>query len=199
MINLYNVLYPSGIDWTATGTMITAIVTSGLVLLAWRQLKKMNEISRADFDQRFKNDFFNEKTQQLFMMFQYDLISFKTEFISYINDEFPYFEIDVTKIDSNPIFKMYLDETKDRYSAYEVDNLLLGHFEDLGLFYKKGLMDIEFIYEGFDYYIEEIHNNKHIQNYIRWTRDREEDGEDIFDKFDLIFDKVKSYGKNKKK
>jgi hypothetical protein len=199
MINLFKTLLCSpNIDWTATGTMIIAVGTFILAFIAWTQLKKANKISKADFDQRFKNDFFNEKTRQLFMLFQYDLMVFKRESVSNTNDEFPYFEVDHTQFDANPIFAIASAEIKYRYSAYEIDELLLGHFEDLGLFCKKSLMDIEFIYEGFGYYIEKIHNNEQIQNYICWTREEEDEGEDIYDNFDYIFNKVRCYGKRKK-
>jgi hypothetical protein len=168
MINLFKtVSSSSNIDWTATWTMIIAIGTFILAYIAWNQLKKANKISNADFDQRFKNDFFNcEKTRQLVMLFQYDLLVFKTEPVSNADCEFPYFEVNLKQFDKNTIFA----GIKDRYSAYEIDDFLLGHFEDLGLFCKKGLMDIEFIYEGFSYYIEEMHNNEQIQNYLCWTR-----------------------------
>jgi hypothetical protein len=94
------------IDWTATGAMITAIGTSLLAGIAYFQLKKANKISQADFDQRFKNDFFKEKTQQLFMLFQYNLLVFKTEPIIDNDYEFPYFELDSKKIDANPIYSI---------------------------------------------------------------------------------------------
>jgi hypothetical protein len=191
----------TNIDWTATGAMITAIGTSLLAGIAYFQLKKANKISQADFDQRFKNDFFKEKTQQLFMLFQYNLLVFKTEPIIDYDYEFPYFELDSKKIDANPIYLMYLPKHRYRYSAYEIDELLLGHFEDLGLFYKKNLMDIEFIYSGFSYYIEEIHENDEIKKYIEWSRENEGDeddyAEDTFEDFDLIFKKVKCYEKRK--
>jgi hypothetical protein len=191
----------TNIDWTATGAMITAIGTSLLAGIAYFQLKKANKISQADFDQRFKNDFFKEKTQQLFMLFQYNLLVFKTEPIIDNDYEFPYFELDSKKIDANPIYSMYLPEHKYRYSSYEIDELLLGHFEDLGLFYRKKLMDIEFIYSGFSYYIEEIHENDEIKKYIEWSKKNEgnEDdyAEDTFEDFDLIFKEVKCYEKRK--
>jgi hypothetical protein len=198
MINLFKTLLCSStIDWTATGTMIIAVGTIILALIAWWQLSKANKISMADFDQRFKKDFFSEETRQLFMLFQYDLIKFIREPVSNTNDEFPYFEVDRAQVDANTIFAMTFPEIKYRYSAYEVDELLLGHFEDLGLFCKKGLMNIEFIYEGFGYYIEEMYKNEQIQNYIRWTRAEEVEGQDIYDSFDYIFKKVRCYGKCK--
>jgi hypothetical protein len=97
--------------------------------------------------------------------------------------------------------QLYLPEHKYRYSSYEIDELLLGHFEDLGLFYRKKLMDIEFICSGFSYYIEEIHENDEIKKYIEWSKKNEgnEDdyAEDTFEDFDLIFKEVKCYEKRK--
>ena len=189
-------------DLTAIWTMITAIGTSLIAGIAYFQLKKANEISQADFDRRFKTDFFNKETQQLFMLFQYNLLVFKIEPVSGDDYKFPYFELDKKKFDDNPIYSIYLPENKNRYSSCEVDDLLLGQFEDLGLFYKKKLMNIEFIYSGFSYYIEEIHENDEINKYITWIRDNEgnEDdyAEDTFEDFDLIFKKVKCYEKRKK-
>ena len=167
MINFFKILLCSpNIDWTATGTMIIAVGTFLLAFIARTQLGKTNKISKADFAHRYKSDFFSEKTRQLFMLFEYDLMVFKRESVSNTDHEFPYFEVDRTQFDANPIFSIALAEIKYRYSAYEIDDLLLGHFEDLGLFCKKSLMDIEFIYEGFGYYIEEMHKNEQIQNYI---------------------------------
>jgi hypothetical protein len=205
MINFFKTLLCSpSIDWTATGTMMIAFGTFVVAYIAWTQLGKTNKISNADFAHRFKNDFFNEKTQQLFMLFDYNLILFKTKSVSNADDEFPYFEVDKTQFDANPIYAIGLSKIKYHYTAYEIDDLLLGHFEDLGLFCKKKLMDIEFIYEGFDYYIEGIHENKQIQNYLDWIRDNketkegEEAEEDIYDNFDYLFNKVKCYAKHKK-
>jgi hypothetical protein len=56
------------------------------------------------------------------------------------------------------------------------------------------MMDIEFTYECFDYYIEEIHENDQILNYIQWNR-KQPNGEDIYGNFDYIFEKVRAYGK----
>jgi hypothetical protein len=196
MIDFFKpLLCSSNIDWTATGTIIIAFSTILVAGIAWNQLGKTNKISKADFDQRFKTDFFNENTTQLFMLFQYDLLVFKTEPVTDIDDEFPYFEVNLKQFATNPIFA----GIKDRYSAYEIDNLLLGHFEDLGLFCEKRLMDIDFIYEGFGYYIEEIHENEQIQNYLCWSREEENEESDTFDKFDDIFKKVKRHGERKHK
>jgi hypothetical protein len=189
-------------DYIAIWTMITAICTSFIAIIAYFQLAKANKISQADFDQRFKIDFFNKETQQLFMLFQYNLLVFKIESVTEDDCGFPYFEIDRQKIDANHIFSIYLPENKYRYSSYEVDELLLGHFEDLGLFYRKKLMDIEFIYSGFSYYIDEIHKNDEVKKYIKWSRDNEGDeddyAEDTFEDFDLIYKKVKCYEKRRK-
>lgn len=197
MINPSSSLFNStNFDLAAYYTMIIAAATLLLAFIAWTQLRKTNQISAADFSHRFKNDFFNENTQHLFMLFEYDLMIFRREAVKNSDDEFPYFEIDQAKLDSNPIFSIFLTEIKNSYTAYEIDDLLLGHFEDLGLFCKKGLMDIGSIYEGFDYYIEAIHGNQQITNYICWQTEQE-NGRDIYDNFDYIFKKVKYYGKRK--
>lgn len=191
------------IDWTAIGTIIIAVGTFIVAYIAWTQLGKTNKISNADFIHRFKSDFFNEKTRQLFMLFDYDLIVFKTEPVSTGIEEFAYFEVNQKQFDANPIFLRVLTEKKYLYSVYEIDDLLLGNFEDLGLFCKRGLMDIEFIYEGFGYYIEEIYENQQIKNYMCWIKKNrkakgKEADEDIYDNFDFIFNEVKCYENQKK-
>ncbi len=186
----------TNVDWTATGTMFIALGTFVLAGIAWTQLGKTNKISKADFAHRFKSDFFNERTRQLFLLFEYDLLLFKKERVANARSEFMYFEVDREKIDSAPFLRDAVKGEKKLYTCHEIDDLLLGHFEDLGLFCKKGLMEIEFIYEGFDFYIEEIHENEQIKKYIADTR-KEEGGEDIYDNFDYIFDEVRRYGKCK--
>ena len=111
-------LCSANIDWVATGTMITAIGTLLIAAIAYFQLQKANKISQADFDQRFKDDFFKKETQQLFMLFQYNLLVFKIEPVTGDDYKFPYFELDRKKIDANPIYSMYLPENKYHFSSY---------------------------------------------------------------------------------
>jgi hypothetical protein len=48
----------------------------------------------------------------------------------------------------------------------ELDDFLLGHFEDIGLFEEKGLIDTEMVYEEFSYYIFEVFENPEIKKYL---------------------------------
>jgi hypothetical protein len=59
-----------------------------------------------------------------------------------------------------------------------VENSLLNHFDDLGQFYKEGVLDIDYIYNGFDYYIESIHENEQVKKYLKWLRDDESSKDD---------------------
>lgn len=186
---------PNQIDWAATGSMIAGVATVALAFIAWYQLGKTNKIANADFAHRFKNDFFTEETRHLFMLFEYELLTLKKESFKSDKPKLAYFEIECTKYDSKSAFLLSLIEMKPRYTSCEIDDLLLGHFEDLGLFLKKGLLDIETIYEGFSYYIKTIHENDQIDNYIMWNR--EPGGQDIYDNFDYVYKKVRRYGKRK--
>ncbi|HYM70878.1 MAG TPA: hypothetical protein VEZ44_14875 [bacterium] len=52
------------------------------------------------------------------------------------------------------------------YSCYEVDDWLLGHFEDIATLQSKGLLDAEYIKEGFSWYIGKAGANSAIMRYI---------------------------------
>ncbi|MBF0558832.1 MAG: hypothetical protein HQL08_08630 [Nitrospirae bacterium] len=180
---------------TATWTMVVAFATIGLALIAWVQLSKMSKITRADFVHRFKRDFFNQDTRRLFDLFEDDQIVFIQE--EGVNEtDRVLFELDPSRTKHGVVRSV--DHDKVTYSCSEIDDFLLGHFEDMGLFCRQGLMDIESIYEGFDYYIELVHDNEQIQEYIKWNRSAP-GGEDIYDGFDYIYSEVKKYGETKRR
>jgi hypothetical protein len=84
-----------------------------------------------------------------------------------------------------------------KVDVYEVDDFL-GHFEDLGVLNEQTLIGLLMIYELFDYYIETCWENKEIQKYIKQQRSEIEGGVDIYDKFEYIYNKCRSYGAKKK-
>jgi hypothetical protein len=88
---------------------------------------------------------------------------------------------------------------KKYYSEYEVDDLLLGHFDDLGLFERKRFIKIDMVYEMFSWYIERVRDNREIDRYIESQRNDPEHPEDkdIYDNFDYIYKKCKSFGQAK--
>jgi hypothetical protein len=76
--------------------------------------------------------------------------------------------------------------------AYELDDLLLGHFEDLGILYENKILDIHMIYEEFDWYIITCWENDDINEYIKYQREKE--GWDIYKRFENIYQKSKLHG-----
>ncbi len=188
----------------------TALWTAGLfvatILLWWiakGQLSGINKTTKADFIKKFTDDFFNETTREIIMLFDYKALNFRSSEIEYGKDistkPFPYF-----MIDENIVKQLKIDLKKRKgildkecYSSFEIDDCLLGFFEDLGSYEKKGLIDIEGVYDGFDWYIDIIWNNCEIKNYARSQADDEKDGDDIYENFKYIYEKCDSYGKAK--
>lgn len=186
------------IDRIGLWTAVTAAMTFILAIIALWQLGKMNKTSKTDFIHRFTKDFFSPETRRLIMLFDpdYDLLKFEVEKIhdekSNEDTEYPYFKLDKDGLNKlTKLGKEDKEKIKDVYSAYEVDDDLLGHFEDVGNYEAEGLLDFKMVYNGFDWYITTIWDNKEIQKYIKWERDI--DGDDIYKGFEDIYKKLKIY------
>jgi hypothetical protein len=154
--------------------IVTALATIALAYIAWQELGGVNKVSRGEFIYKLKKDFFNDATAE------------------------PYFEIQKDKLKLlhlDPRMKADLLE-KSFYSAFDIDNKLLGHFEDIASFEKEGLIDIKFIYDEFDWYMEMIWNNGEIARYIE-QQNKNEETKDIYEGFKYIFEKVVAYRKTK--
>ena len=134
----------STIDLVALWTFSLVVATLLLVLatlLLWRvsykQLGGISKTTRADFIERFSNKFFNPETRTILMLLDYKALLFKSSDINYahnvVSKGFLYFEIDeqIAKqfiIDSKSLSALI---DKKVYSAFELDDLLLGYFEDI--------------------------------------------------------------------
>jgi len=180
-------------------TAATALFTFLLVFVAWTQLTGINARSSADFIHRLKNDYFRKPTRKLFHLIDRDCIIFnKNSSSCEVDDSF--FEVNKDKVISSSLPDEIKQDllTKIVYSTYEIDDLLLGHFEDVGLFEKTNVVDISMVYEEFDYYLYTTHRNKQIEKYLEHCREGE-DNDDTYDKFSYIYEKCRSYGKLKRK
>lgn len=176
--------------------MITAIATIVIAGVAFYQLSKSNEISVADFTHRLTNDFFNEKTNELIMMFENGLLEFRIEKIVNGRDEdkIYLFELSQDKLEANPyLLEFLLNPNRKRYSSYEIDDNLLGHFENIGIFESQHQLTIDYVYDEFSYYIELVHENEEIKKYREAIKE-DDNSEDVYEKFDYIYDKLKCYG-----
>jgi len=180
------------IDWTA-------VFTACLFIVAWWQLGKINKTSSADFMLKLKNDLFNDKTTLLIQLIDYNSL----KFIIPDNDQIPYFEIvlDFIKDDKikNEIIRKIGKIRDGSYivDAFEVDEYLLGHIEDLGILAENKILNVSMIYEEFSWYIETCLGNSQIKDYINHQKKKE--GWDIYDKTETIFDKCKRFGEKKSK
>ena len=157
--------------WVMVTGLITGVGTLFLFLTALIQLNSLSKTSKAEFIHKFKNDFFNDKTNRIFTAIDEGRIKF-------VNSRVPHFKI---------------HRQESTINTHVIDNLLLGHLEDLGVFEKKGVVDIDMIYELFDYYIEVCWENEEIKNYINYQGDG-----DIYENFFYIYEKCKSLGIAKK-
>jgi hypothetical protein len=66
-----------------------------------------------------------------------------------------------------------VDPEKIGYSAFEIDDLLLGYFDDLGRYVREKLIDFGTARQIFEYYVEESFENPDIDKYLK---DKENEG-----------------------
>ena len=151
-------------------TSLSAIATFLLCAIAFFQLKQVNKTEIAKFNLDFQNGFFTTETRNLLILFDANALTFVNKKIDG-NNEDVYFQLDRDNIKKYKSIKSIKPgDIKSIYSAYEIDDLLLGNFEEISLFYEQGLLDMKSIYAGFDWYIETVYKNKEIQKYIDWQR-----------------------------
>ena len=173
--------------------LITAAATVLLLWVAWVQLSSMVKTASADFLHKLKHDFFTPDVRRLMCLVDEDCLCF-------VGDPGKeYFKVEKDKVKQLNLPKNLEEELliRDIYSAYEIDDLLLGHFEDLGIFEQQGVLNIEMVYEEFSWYLGTVWDNCAISKYIH--KSRKEDGADIYDKFEYIKNKCDSFERDKLK
>jgi hypothetical protein len=175
-------------NWTAIATVISAATTIIIAIIAYNQLNEIQNTSKADFFHRLKSDFFTDATREIFMLFDYKLMNFMIDEKN--NKPYYYFEIDEEKLKQNDSITKYKTNLKKHYSSHEIDDLLLGIFEDLGVYKSKGIIDDVYIEQGFEYYINHIGGNFQIQKYILTIRKNSGD-DGYYDKFEKLYMNIK--------
>jgi len=71
-----NVTGPA-LDKVGLWTFVTALATLLLWWVAKKQLGAIRKVAQTDFARRFNKDFFNEKTRDLIMLFNYRALKFR--------------------------------------------------------------------------------------------------------------------------
>jgi len=175
-------------NWTAIATVISAATTIIIAIIAYNQLSEIQNTSKADFFHRVKSDFFTDEIRKIFMLFDYDIMKFSIDEKN--NKRYYYFEIDEEKLKQNDSITKYITDIKKHYMSHEIDDLLLGNFEDLGIYKSKGIIDDSYIEQGFEYYIDSIGRNHQIQKYILEIRKNLKD-DSCYDKFEKLYMNIK--------
>ncbi|MCL5773807.1 MAG: hypothetical protein M1536_05445 [Firmicutes bacterium] len=185
---------------------IWLVVAAFLTLLVAKvQLGSISRTAKTDSIKKFTDDFFRDRTRDILMLIDYYALKFRSGDIGYGEDNrtesFPYFLIDESIVRQMKISPEQQEKLINRkvYSAYEMDDFLLGHLEGIGSFEKQGLLDIEDVYTHFDWYVERVWEDAEIAKYIKYERNEEPEGDDIYKNFEYIFNKCRSFEQSKNK
>lgn len=166
--------YYSGIIGAILGSIITAL----LVFVAWEELGSLGRTSSADFIHKLKSDFFRPETRVLVSLLECNALKYCP------NNEggeansakgMPYFEVDESELNKAKLpqdIGQSLSKNK-YYSAWDLDDMLLGHFEDIGMLEQRAIIDFQMVYDEFSGYIETAWDDAHIKKYIMDQRMQE--------------------------
>ncbi len=157
--------------------------------LAWIQLDSLSETAKRDsnrahldserssasFILELKEDFFSGETRTLIHLienrwFRYVDRSEKNERL-----ENAFFKVDEERIKKSGLDPEIQGQLlkKTAYSEYEVDDLLLGHFEDLAMLRSKNVLARDMIYEMFSWYMQTVWDNPEIRRYVKNEQERD--------------------------
>lgn len=163
-----------GVLWT----FINTVATLAFLLFALLQIGQVSRITKGDVLQKFSANFFQQESRDFVLLFEYELLEFKSnnigvDTISGLPHDFSCF----VKASNYPpkLNKFLIDSTKTIYSAYEIDDYILGHFEDMGMSLKMGVIDVGEVYLNYGWYIIFFWENKEIKKYIDWCRAKYKD------------------------
>jgi len=164
--------YYSGI----LGSLLASFFAAFLVWVAWEQLGNLGKISSADFIHRLNGEFFTSNTRKLLNLIDCEALEFKQNNQAESGNDSevqPYFQVNKDKINKTKLpkdLKRSLNK-REHYSVWEVDDLLLGHFEDIGRLEQRRIVDFQSVYDVFSWYLESVWDNDAIKEYIQWSRD----------------------------
>jgi len=171
------------------GVLAGSVLTLLLIYVGWFQLGQVSKTGSASFILRFKEAFFTPETRLLVHLLDGDFL----EFVENADAQFFRVRKDKVRESTWPEDVKQQLLSKQTYSAYEFDDFL-GHFEDLGMLEKQGVVDFEMVYGLFSWYIVVAWENCAICRYVRVQR--KEEGEDVYEDFEYIYEKCKAREKS---
>jgi hypothetical protein len=163
------------IDRTAQWTGAIAVVTAFAAGFGLFQLRSIQRTSRADFTKRFIDSFFVEDSRTLFTLLLNSALEFAVRQIEVGGDEIdtlPYLGIKKDIADQLTGI-VPLNPDKTGYSAFEVDDFLLGHFEDVGWYVRRKLMDLRAADQSFGYYVIATVEHSEMRKFLDHQRSKE--------------------------
>jgi len=163
------------IDMVSFWTFCLVIATLLLYLVARYQLSGIKKTTNADFIKQYNNDFFVESTRNIIMLLDYNALRYHEKNVTLEDNsvsQYGYFIIDNNILNqlelSNDVLNALIE--KRVYSCFEIDDLLLGKLEDIGLFLKQGFLNKKHVFNHFAWYIGVAWENPEIQKYIKAQR-----------------------------
>jgi len=179
----------SDLDMVSFWTFCLVVATLLLYMVARNQLSGISSTTKADFVKQFNLDFFVEPTRNLIMLIDFKALIYQEKQVMVNGTEFcyQYFIVDETISNQFIVSDSIRASLRDKpvYTSYEIDDLLLGRFEDIGLFVKRGFLNINDVVNHFSWYISLTWENNEIQKYIKSQRDLY--GDKIYNKFEYIY------------
>lgn len=155
--------------WAVFNTTATFILLTFTLL----QVRQVSRTTKGEVLQKFSENFFKPETRELLMLFEYGLIKFKENNINVdtvmgLPQNFGCF----VRANSYPptLNSFLLDTTKTIFSSYEIDDYVLGHLENLGMYLKMEMVDIEEIYLNYGWYIMLFWEDPEMEKYILWCK-----------------------------
>jgi hypothetical protein len=147
-----------------------------------RAIQDLAKTANADFILRRVDQFFRPETRMLLHLIEDDYLLFQEQ-KPFQNS---YFMVDEPRIAClHDDIKMKLLE-KRTYSTYEIDDMILGPWEDLGSLEEEGLISFNLIYDFFSWYICRAWQNQKIRRYIDGARAEREEGKDLYNKLQSL-------------
>lgn len=134
---------PVKMEWT---DVVVAIFTMGLFAVAWWQLGGLRKTAKADFAHRLGADYYTAECAKL-------------------EDQ-----LTDSKIAFDVATRTFTGRSGIAFNARDLDRHILGPLESVGVFQKRRLLDVEFVYDFFGSSILNVMQNKEVQAYISWRR-----------------------------
>lgn len=167
---------------------VTGIGTIGLSVIAYIQLGNILEVNEqnaravaATFLNDFKTGFFTEQQRILILLIEKKYLKFnKSE-----------------EVFENTAPKKFISKFPDLhflhrqcYLTQEIDDYLLGHFEDAALLKQNGVITLEDAEQHFEYYLSAALENEEIAKYIDWVQN--EGHSDTYKRAQELYKELKS-------